>query len=200
MKNIMLFFLLIIPAFLSAQLGVKAGFNFANITHASEINSSTRAGFHLGILYGSSKGLLGSRTELLFSRQGYNFKTNTNTGKVDLDYILLPQFIAINITPLVQIQAGGQIAYLLNANVDTTTSTGNSTVDMALDLYNRIDFGLGGGVEVHPLKSLLVGARINLSLGRLYKTPEPGEQYSFIPEINAKNNLFQLYAGLKFGG
>ena len=72
--------------------------------------------------------------------------------------------------------------------------------ERAKELYNRLDFGLAGGLEVHPFKALLVGARINVSLGRLYKKPEPGEQYSFIPEIDAKNNLFQIYAGLKFGG
>jgi len=44
-----------------------------------------------------------------------------------------------------------------------------------------------------------VGVRLNLSFGKLYKEPEPGEEYSFIPDINAKNNLFQIYAGYKFG-
>ncbi len=201
MKKIFFCLLLIIPFNMYAQLGVKAGLNFANITNAKSINAESRTGFHAGIFFaGSSKSILSSRTELLYSRQGYKFSTQTNTGNVNLDYIMLPQMMAINITPLLQLQAGGQIAYLLNAEVDTTTLTGNNTVDNAIKLYNRLDFGLAGGVEVHPIKQVVIGARINLSLGKLYKEPEPGQQYSFIPDIDAKNNLFQFYAGLKFGG
>ena len=199
MKNAIILFFFIIPAVTHAQLGFKAGLNFANVTKADDINSSTRTGYHLGLFFGSNKNILSSRTELLYSRQGYEFSTNTNTGNVNLDYIILPQFLAINITPLVQIQAGGQIAYLLNAEVDSTSSTGNQSADKILNLVNRIDVGLGGGVEVHPIQMLAIGLRINLSLGRLFKEPEPGETYSFIPDLDAKNNLFQIYAGVRFG-
>lgn len=200
MKKIVFCLLLVTPCFLFAQFGVKAGLNFANVTNASSINSSSRTGFHAGVfLAGPYKNVLSSRTELLFSRQGYEFSTNTNTGTVDLDYLLLPQFMAINITKFVQVQLGGQIAYLINAKVDSTNNTGNPQVDKLLDLYNRFDYGFGGGVEVHPAHFLVAGARINISFGKLYKEPEPGQEYSFIPDIDAKNNLFQFYAGMKFG-
>ena len=201
MKKILIFLLILAPAFTFAQLGIKAGLNFANVTNASSINAGTRTGYHLGIFFaGSSKSILSSRTEMLYSRQGYNFSTNENTGTVDLSYLMLPQFLAINITKLVQIQAGAQISYLLNAKVDSTNNTGNPSADKVLDLFNRIDYGFAGGIEVHPVKMIVAGARLNISLGKLYKEPEPGEQYNFIPDINIRNNLFQLYAGLKFGG
>src|SRR5687767_1326701 len=142
MKKIFIYVMLLLPRILSPQLGAQAGLHFANISHAVEINGSTRTGFHAGIfLAGASKSILSSRTEFLFSRQGYNFQSGTNTGNVNLDYLMLPQLFAINITPLFQIQAGGQIAYLLNAEVDTA-GTGNSTIDKAIDLYNRIDLAL----------------------------------------------------------
>ncbi|HUR31351.1 MAG TPA: porin family protein [Saprospiraceae bacterium] len=201
MKKAILYLLLLLPFLATSQVGIKAGLNFANVTNAKSINSGTRTGYHAGIfLAASSKSLLSSRTEFLFSRQGYNFSTNENTGKVDLSYLLLPQFIAINITKYVQIQVGGQLAYLINAKVDTTTATGNQTVDNAINLFNRFDYGFGGGVEVHPVKMIVAGARLNISLGKLYKEPEPGQAYSFIPDIDIRNNLFQLYAGMKFGG
>jgi len=199
MKKIIICILVFSPLFLFAQFGVKAGLNFANITNANEINASSRTGFHVGLfMAGSSKSIFSSRTELLYSRQGYNFSTHVN-GKVELDYLMLPQFMAINITKFVQLQVGAQIAYLLNAKVDSTASTGNPTADNILKFYKRFDYGLGGGIEVHPINALLVGVRLNLSFGQLYKEPEPGEEYSFIPDINAKNNLFQIYAGYKFG-
>ena len=55
-------------------------------------------------------------------------------------------------------------------------------------------------MEVHPLKMLVGGVRVNFSLGKLFKIPEPGKEYSFIPSVDAKSNLFQIYAGLRFGG
>ncbi len=200
MKTILFCLMLIIPCLLTGQIGVKAGFNYANITNAGEINNSARSGFHAGIfLSGSSKSILSSRTELLFSKQGYDFKSNTNTGTVNLNYLMLPQFMAINITKFFQIQVGAQIAYLLNATVDSTSITGDPQTDNIIHLMNRFDYGLGGGVEVHPLDMLIIGVRINIGLGDLYKVPEEGQNYSFVPTIDVKNNLFQIYAGYKFG-
>lgn len=204
MKKTMLFLLIIIPGCLFAQFGIKAGLNFANVSKASSINNSSRSGFQAGILFEPrSKKILSSRTELIFSRQGYNYKNGTNTGNVNLDYIMLPQYMAINITKYFQIQVGGQMAILLNAKVDSSNGGGASSGSKILDLYNKFDFGYGGGIEVRPYKGLLVGARVNISLGNLYKdignttlSPTP----SFIPKVDVKNNVFQIFAGWKFGG
>lgn len=193
---------LLAPTFAFSQLGVKAGLNFANVTNANEINSESETGYHAGLFFaGPVKKLLSSDTELLYSRQGYNYSTNENTGNVNLDYLVLHQFIVLNFTQFFQVQAGGQLAYLLNAKVDSTqVSTGNNSVDDILDLLNRLDYGLSGGVEIHPLYQLVAGARINFSLGQLFKEPTSGgEMPPFFPDIDAKNNLFQLYVGLKFG-
>jgi hypothetical protein len=123
---------------------------------------------------------------------------------VSLDYIMLPQFMTINITKFFQIQLGGQMAYLINAKADSTTSTGNATADKIMNYYNRFDYGFGGGIEIHPVAGLLIGARINISLSSLYKdaltTPPSGTGTpSFVPKVDVKNNLFQLSAGWIFG-
>ncbi len=203
MKKTILLLLSILPCVLFAQIGIKAGLNFANVSNASTINNSSRSGFHAGIFLGSSsKKIIGSRTELIFSRQGYNYKNGTNTGNVNLDYIMLPQYMSINITKYFSIQFGGQMAFLINAKVDSSggSSTGNSSVDKALDFYNRFDYGYGGGIEIHPVSGVIIGARVNISLGNLYKMPEAGQQPSFVPKVDVKNNLFQVFAGWKFGG
>ncbi len=200
MRRIIISLLVLTPCLLFAQFGVKAGLNFANITNANQINASSHTGFNVGIfLDGSSKSILSSHSELLFSRQGYDFANNVNTGTVNLNYLILPQFLAINITKYVQIQAGGYLAYLLSASVDSTASTGNPGADNLLKLYNRMDYSFAGGVEIHPIYNLIVGARLNVSLGKLYKQPEEGQTYSFIPDFDAKNNVLQIYAGYKFG-
>jgi hypothetical protein len=204
MKKILLIGLLVLPATLFAQIGLKAGVNFANVTKASSINSSSKSGFHAGVfLAPASKKIMGFRTELIYSKQGYNYKTSTNTGEVSLDYILMPQLTTINITRFVQIQLGAQMAFLLNAKVDSTggPSTGNATADKVMDFYNRFDYGVAGGLEIHPVKGLLIGARMNISLGNMYKdmSNPSGGQPSFFPKIDAKNNVFQIFAGWRFG-
>ncbi|MFI5129062.1 MAG: porin family protein [Chitinophagales bacterium] len=207
MKKMIFSILLVLPCCVFAQFGVKAGMNFANVTKTSEINNSSQSGFNIGLLLApAAKGIIGSRTELVYSKQGYDYKTSTNTGNVNLHYIMLPQYMTINITKFFQIQLGGQMGYLINANVDSsnTTSTGNPMVDQMMSYYNRFDFGYGGGIEIHPVSGLLIGARLNISLTSLYKdfaTPPSGsgEPPSFIPKVDVKNNLFQIFAGWTFG-
>lgn len=185
----------------SAQLGIglKAGLNFANVTGASSINASNAVGFLVGAFFAPpTNGVLGSRTEFIFSREGYDYSTNSAAGSVRLNYIMLPQLLCINITKFVQIQAGAEIAYLLSATADT--ASGNS-VAAALSYFNRFDYGLAGGLEIHPFKGIMINARYTYSLGNLYQdvSENPvGTQPSFIPKIDAKKNVIQLSAGYIF--
>lgn len=200
MKKILLYALLISPLSLMAQFGLKAGLNFANVTKASSINNSSKTGFHAGLLMGSaSPKVFGFRTELTYSKQGYDYKAGTNTGNVNLDYIMSTNLTCINITKYFQLQFGAQMAYLLNAKVDSnTTSTGNAQADKIMNLYNRFDYGFAGGIEIHPVGGLLIGARANISLGSLYKDAQSGQMPSF-SNIDLKNNVFQIFAGWRFG-
>jgi hypothetical protein len=226
MKNITLVFLVFLPVLAFCQqdstktastkpqkpphhslgFGIKAGLNFTNVTGTSDVSNSSETGYQVGLfLDPSSASILGSRTELVYSHQGYNYATGKTTGKVFLDYIMLAQLMRINITHFFQIQLGSQIAYLTNAKVDSAgPSTGNAQVDQALNYYNRIDFGFSGGVEVRPFMGILVGVRYNLSLTNLYKIPDMSSGQappSYIPttnDINFKNNLLQIYVGYRF--
>jgi opacity protein-like surface antigen len=200
MKKLILCVTLILPCLLQAQIGIKAGLNFANVTNASSINNSSRTGYHAGIfLAPTSKGVISSRTELIYSRQGYDFKSGTNTGSVNLNYIMLPQLMSINITKYFSLQLGAQMAYLLNAKVDSTNGNGNGSGNGIMDLYNRFDYGYAAGVEVHPVSGLLIGARMSISLAKLYKSAQSGQMPSF-EDVDIKNNVFQIFAGWRFGG
>jgi len=200
MKKILFCLLLSMPLFALSQFGLKAGANFANVTNASSINSSSETGFMIGgFLAPASKGILSSRTEIVYSKQGYNFQTGTKTGNVKLDYILIPQLMGINITKLIQLQVGFQMAFLINAEADSTNSNGTTgPYSSVMDYYNKFDYGFALGAEVHPFKGLLVGARYNISLGKLYKDLETGQPPAFTAQ-DAKNNVVQIYAGWKFG-
>jgi hypothetical protein len=194
------------PPHRSLGLGIKAGLNFTNVTGTSSISNGNETGYQVGLfLDPSSQSILGSRTELVYSHQGYNYSTGQTTGKVFLDYIMLAQLMSINITHFFQIQIGTQFGYLINAKADSTAqSTGNVQVDQALSYYNRFIFGFSGGVEVRPFLGIIVGARYNLSLTNLYKTPDYSSGQvppSFIPstsDVNFKNNLVQVYVGYRF--
>ncbi len=201
MKKSLLLVLALIPLNLWAQIGLKGGINFANITNVSSLNNSSNTGYAFGIFMApKSKGLFGYRSEIVYSRQGYNFDTNTNTGNVNLDYIMLPQLTTINITRFFQIQLGAQMAFLINSKASESSSSSNGYGKL-MDYYNKFDYGLAGGLEIHPFKGLLVGGRYNLSLGNLYKnlgTTNTGTIPSFIPRVNVKNNVLNLYVGWHF--
>jgi hypothetical protein len=204
MKKIFIPALLVIPfiGFSQMGIGLKGGLNFANVTNSSSINSSNQSGFMFGVFMSSSyKTIVSSRTELIYSRQGYDYKTSTKTGKVNLDYIILPQLIGINITKFVQLQLGAQMAYLLNAKADSTNNMGGSygPYGAIMNYYNRFDYGFAAGVEIHPIMGLLIGARYNISLGKIYKDAQSGQMPSF-SVADAKNNVVQVYAGWTFGG
>ncbi len=201
MKKSILSLLMIVPCYLFAQIGIKAGVNFAQVSNSSDINSSNKSGFHVGLfLAPASKKILSSRTELLFSRQGYDYKSGTKTGDVDLDYIQMGQLMSINITKFFSLMFGAQTAYLISAQVDSgnSTGTGNPGYDKILDLYNRVDYGYAVGVEVHPVMGLIIGARYNVSLAKVYKDVQSFQRPSFSSE-DAKNNVVQLSVGWRFG-
>jgi hypothetical protein len=123
---------------------------------------------------------------------------------------MLPQYMSINITKYFSIQFGGQMAYLLNAKADSSNETasssspygGSSPYGKMMDYYNKFDFGYGGGIEIHPLSGLLIGARVNISVSKLYDpgSYSSGQSPSFIPKIDVKNNVFQIFTGWRFGG
>jgi hypothetical protein len=191
--------LLCLPFAATAQLsiGAKAGLNFVNVTDPAGINAGSRSGYMIGgFISPKPKKLIGFRSEIILSRQGYDYQSNTNTGTVNLDYLLLPQLITFNFTKRFEVHLGGQAAFLMNATVDSTGGNGNGSL---FDYFNRFDYGLAGGVQVAPFKGLFLGARMNASLHDMNKTlPLGGNNPNFIPKEFIKNNVLQLYAGWRF--
>jgi hypothetical protein len=52
-------------------------------------------------------------------------------------------------------------------------------------------------------KNVLIGARLNISFGDLYKDPMSveggtGAPPSFIPKVDVKNNVLQVFLGIRF--
>ncbi len=179
-----------------AQFGlsfaVKGGINFAKLSSAAGIKASNYTGYMIGgYISPKPKKILGFRSEIILSRQGYNYTSNTNTGKVNLDYLLLPQLITVNFTKKLQIHAGGQLAFLLNAKVDSSGGGGGSL----FSYFNRFDYGIAGGIEVSPVLGFFIGGRVNAGLNNVN---QGGGGPNFIPKVDVKNNVVQLYLGWRF--
>ena len=199
MKKLFIYLLLSLPLPLMAQIGIKGGLNFAKVSKASEISSSNKAGFHAGIFLAMpSKKMISSRTELIFSRQGYDYKNATTTGNVNMDYIQMGQLMSINITKYFSLMLGAQTSYLISAQADSSTGTGSGPEKSIMDLYNRIDYGYAVGVEIHPVLGLIIGARYNVSLAKVYKDLQNMQAPSFTSQ-DAKNNVIQISVGWRFG-
>ena len=190
----------------ASKFGLKAGINFNNVSKASSINSSNSQGFMAGLIYSSvNKKVFGYQSELIFSRQGYDFKTSTSLGEVKLDYLLLPQLMNINITRFVRLQAGGQIAFLVGGKGDSTSFNPSSAPDgsrykIATDYFNRVLYGFAGGAEIRPFKGLLIGARFNANFNSMLEQKPQGILPPYVPKNNEdlKANVFQVYAGYQF--
>ncbi len=199
MKKLILAIILLSPCCLFAQIGIKAGLNYAKISKASDINSGSKTGFHVGLFRAPpSKNILSQRSEILFSRQGYNYKKGTSSGDVKLDYIQMGQLASINATKYLSLLFGAQAAYLISAQVDSSNGGTNTNQNILLELYNRKDYGYAVGFEVHPVAGLIIGARYNVSLGKIYESVLTGQRPSFTSE-DAKNNVIQLSIGWRFG-
>lgn len=180
------------------KVAIKAGYNWSYITGSSEgFKTDNKSGFLVGASYASYTPGMGYRTEIVFSRQGYTFEDGGRNTDVLNDYIYLPQFSTFTIGTKLQFQLGAQIGFLLNAKKSSETKDSSLTATM-----NKFDYGFAGGLEVYPVKALLIGVRYNLGLGKLYKqdysSPNP-YPLPFNPETaNFKNSILQFYAGFKF--
>ena len=188
--------------------GLKAGLNFINVKNLksiSDANSSNKTGFMAGLYWAPPAGkVIGYRSELLFSRQGYDFKTTSATGSMMMDYIMLPQLMTFNITKYVQLQAGGQISFLVRAKADSLSNSSiPGTPKNAMDYYNKINYGAAGGLEIKPFAGLIIGGRYNAFFGSLNEQVSSGTTPglpSFIPTDGKKlkNGLVQVYIGYQF--
>lgn len=186
------------------KFGIKAGYNVAKLTGtATNFSPDTRNGFMVSAFYSPGvKSGLGYRTELVFSRQGFGFDENGKKTNVTSDYIYMPHFTTFGIGKLVQLHLGGQLGYLLKSSKETTTGAKSEDVT---SFANRLDYGAAGGIEVYPVKHLIVGGRYNVSFGNAYKrmtatntTPLPNPLPFNPDEVKGKNAVMNFYIGFRF--
>jgi hypothetical protein len=186
------------------KIGIKAGYNIASIYgETPNFTPKSKNGFTVaGFFAPASKGM-GYRTEIVFSRQGFSFDENGHLQNISQDYIYMPHLTTFTIAKRVQLQAGGQIGYLLSAK---KTSTENSKEDAVTQYMNRFDYGAAAGIEIYPFKGLIVGGRYNVSMGNMYKHYTESSQTTPMPlplpvnpqDFKGKNAVINFFVGYRF--
>ncbi|MEP7269740.1 MAG: outer membrane beta-barrel protein [Saprospiraceae bacterium] len=204
-KKFSLSLLIILSIFFEHSLAaqdfiVKGGLNYANISKAkvSSFNSTSKSGYFAGIGITPGVGLVRFNSELLYSKQGYDYKNGTTRGAVDLQYLLFPQSVSLNFGYILQIHTGLQFGFISNIKIDSSSNTGQVfDLENIAKNINKVNVAILGGVEVSPIRELFFGLRYNHGLGNFLKK-NSDDKLVFAPDKNLKNNLIQIYAGLKF--
>ena len=189
------------------KFGLKLGYSVAHMSGTSiHFSPGSKEGWNASVFYGPVSNGLGYRTELVFSRQGFSFDDAGNKQDVLQDYIYMPHLTTFTIAHRVQLQAGGQVGYLLNARHGSQTNTSGEEEQLTTYM-NRVDYGAALGFELYPYKGLLIGARYNISMGNPYKKMAEGDggtaaapfPLPFNPtDFKDRNAVLHFFAGYRF--
>ena len=192
--------------------GFRVGLNYAKVSGSGDsIQYRYKPGLMVAVfLAPPSTGTIGYRSELLYSKQGFDYTDPSGkTGSISNDYLMIPQMMTVNITKFVQLQVGAFAGYLLHTK-DSNQPKERDNSDpskMALDIMNRFDYGAAGGIEIHPVKGLILSARYNIGFAKLYKKQsdiaqaDPGASFNPLAKfqnMDTKNAVIQLSVGYRF--
>jgi hypothetical protein len=181
--------------------GIKGGYNLNGLRgdDVRGIDRNSHSDFHAGV-YGQFgfNDFSSVQVELLYSRLG--FTANTGTAGINdvqqtyrTTYIQLPVMYVGNLTDNISFHVGPQASLLINATKD------GQSLGLADNGFRTFDFGGVGGFEgrIGPAR---IGARYNLSLGKLFKDTIPANAAinTRYGGTNIYNNLLQVYVGIGF--
>lgn len=184
------------------KLGLKAGFNHANVEEIGfpsglTSNPMYKTAFHAGLtLQNNLSEKLAIRTELLYSRKGYKVDSpGVSYDQFDLNYLSLPVLASFQFIPCLMLEAGPEIGYLVKAQGKIDNK--KDEVDFLFE--NNWDLGLSGGLRFYPIKTLYLAGRYIHGFSNINDvnfTDENGEPLS--PEAKTRNRAFQLSLGYEF--
>src|SRR5690606_28120677 len=143
--------------FISAQefvyFGVKGGVNFSSFTgdgYDDFVDPEERTSFHLGLLAEIPlSDRFSIQPEVLYSGQGYDIASRDGADDVELqlDYINVPVLAKFYLFNRFSIEAGPQIGFLVNKEIDTNPSGDGGDISLNDDSYKDVDFAVGLGAS-----------------------------------------------------
>lgn len=190
------------------RIGIKGGLNFSQffVDQPTVEDENIKVGLHFGIFTKIPiSSFMAFQPELLYSNTGSKVAYGgTEVGSLlgiregevryNLNYIQLPLAFSVNLGP-VNIHAGPYLSYLVSANVKnlrTSDLTTTNTIDLNNDDFNKIDYGLVGGIGF-DLRNVTIGARYN------YGLREVGREGLAANLTNrSRNSVAQIYLGFGF--
>ncbi|MDO1451083.1 porin family protein [Rhodocytophaga aerolata] len=190
------------------KFGIKGGANLSQlyINQPNVEDENMKIGYHFG-LFGKIPvtDFLAIQPELLYTNTGAKVTyggsdladlLGIEEGEVrfNLNYIQVPIALVANLGP-VQLHGGPYISYLAGANVKDLKSAdlnSNEITDLNADNFNRMDYGLVGGIGV-DINKFMIGARYNYGLRKVGDSGIAGTLTN-----DSRNSVAQLYIGFGF--
>ena len=182
------------------RTGIKGGLS-ASTLQFNEVDFSSRKeriGFHAGVFTQIPLGsAFAIQPELLYvnkgASSGYRTLGQDSRASFNLNYIEVPVLATLKLGNTVELQAGPYASYLLNSGVKNTGGIlGSSAINFNSDQFNRLDYGLAGGLNVY-FGQVLLGVRYTQGLQQIANTTASRAVFS-----NAKNGVGLLSVGYSF--
>ena len=179
--------------------GIKGGLNISNIKGTNNDDNIDKAlGLHAGIfMQYNVLNMVYFQPELFYTQKGYksdfsigDLKTKTSDS---YDYVELPLLIKLSFgSPMVKIQpyVGPSVSYLVNAKSKVTTTLGSlstTNTNNVIDDMHLFDIGLSLGGDLVINDKLMLGARYNYGLSKIYDN-----------DTDVQNGVLMLTVGFLF--
>ncbi len=194
----------LVPQNLSAAVGIKGGFNLANMSikpaDPDMPDFKDLRGLTGGVFFSLNLGFIGIQPEILYSRRGlmWEFVWDVDeTAKIEymLDYIEVPVLLKLNVLPAGPVRpvifGGPSYGYLLKAKGRFTTPDDTETADIE-DEFEKSSWGgvVGAGIEFKtPVITLTLDGRYHIGVTNVAKEAE---------DQTAKHKGFSVMVGLGF--
>ncbi|MGB3181286.1 MAG: porin family protein [Cyclobacteriaceae bacterium] len=185
---------------LSPAIGVKAGMNFAGITHSEEVaeDESIYIGLSGGVFARLPvTGKVAIQPELLYTGRGgrteWAIQEVLYSKEYCLQYIDMPVMVVLPVGDRAFIEVGPYASYLVNASLVTEPNVpvGGAVYLLNRSDFNRIDVGMAAGLGME-FNMLSLSVRYNYGL----KNVAQSEMAESILD-DGKNRFFQLAIGLR---
>jgi len=191
MKKIVIFLVLSVMAVsASAQgfyWGVKGGLNLSDVTNSG---GSMKPSIYVGA-FGEYQftDKWAIQPELVYSRQGFNFKDGEGTDKYRMNYLNVPimgKWYAI--PQKLSIELGPQIGFALKYAIKDKEDGETRTRKVDNNFYDAVDIGIGVGLSYYLTYNIGVSARYNFGFTDTWKNIG----------VSGTNQVIQLGAFFRF--
>ena len=182
-----------------ARTGIKGGLSASTLQfdNVDFTDRKERIGFHAGLFTQIPLGsAFAIQPEILYVNKGassnYRFLGSENRASFNLNYAEVPVLATIKLGNAAEIQAGPYVSYLLNTNVSNGNNSGTSALALNADNFNRVDYGVAGGLNVY-FGQVLLGLRYTQGLQQIANSTASRAIFD-----NAKNGVGFLSVGYSF--